>query len=437
MASIIKQPNGRKAIQFTAGDGKRPTISLGKASQKIAESVKRRVEELNVAKITDHPIDRDTALWLAEIDDSLSKRLAKVGLIPKRESDRLASFVDGYISSRADVKPATATVYGHTRRCLVEYFGVEKPLREITPGDADNWRLWLIDNEKLSPNTVRRRCGIAKQFFRAAARQKLIHINPFADLVCAVQANTSRYHFISREDSEKIIKACPDNQWKLIFALSRYGGLRCPSEHLALQWGHIDWDRGRMEVPSPKTEHHAGGETRTVPLFPELRPYLQATLDELLEDFDPKQKRLSEQPVITRYRDSRSNLRTHFERIIRKAGLKPWPKLFQNLRSTRETELAENHPLHKVCTWIGNSIPVAAKHYLQVTDEDFEIAAGLKSERPTEALHNPMQQTSEMVCSALHSAALQDENSEKSDTSSGLMTCGMGDEGLEPPTSTL
>ena len=41
-----------------------------------------------------------------------------------------------------------------------------------------------------------------------------------------------------------------------------------------------------------------------MPLFPELRPYLQAARDELLADFDPKAKRLSEQPVITRYRDT-------------------------------------------------------------------------------------------------------------------------------------
>ena len=67
-----------------AGDGKRRTIRLGKVSQKMAEGVKRRVEELNVAKITDSPIDRDTAQWLTQIDDTLAERLAKVDLIPKR-----------------------------------------------------------------------------------------------------------------------------------------------------------------------------------------------------------------------------------------------------------------------------------------------------------------------------------------------------------------
>ncbi len=40
-----------------------------------------------------------------------------------------------------------------------------------------------------------------------------------------------------RKDDGEPIQA---TQWRLIFALSRYGGLRCPSEHLALRWGHID-----------------------------------------------------------------------------------------------------------------------------------------------------------------------------------------------------
>jgi hypothetical protein len=41
---------------------------------------------------------------------------------------------------------------------------------------------------------------------------------------------------------------------------------------------------------------------------------------------------------------------------------------------TRETELAERFPVHVVCEWIGNSQPVAVKHYLQITEEHFARA---------------------------------------------------------------
>jgi hypothetical protein len=62
-------------------------------------------------------------------------------------------------------------------------------------------------------------------------------------------------------------------------------------------------------------------------------------------------------------------------RILKRAGLKPWPKLFHNLRASRETELAAIHPLHTVCEWIGNSARIASAHYLQVTEADFERAS--------------------------------------------------------------
>lgn len=92
--------------------------------------------------------------------------------------------------------------------------------------------------------------------------------------------------------------------------------------------------------------------------------------------------------VIQRYRNQ-ANLRTRFRKIIKRAGLTPWPKLFQNLRSTRQTELAAQYPLHVVCAWIGNKAAVAAEHYLQVTDADFDNAAAQElSQRAANALHS-------------------------------------------------
>ena len=70
------------------------------------------------------------------------------------------------------------------------------------------------------------------------------------------------------------------------------------------------------------------------------------------------------------------NLRTQLLRIIGRAGLKPWPKLWHNLRSSRQTELAETYPIHVVCAWLGNSRAVAQEHYLQVRDTHFAQAVG-------------------------------------------------------------
>ncbi|MBI1369021.1 MAG: tyrosine-type recombinase/integrase [Planctomycetes bacterium] len=169
--------------------------------------------------------------------------------------------------------------------------------------------------------------------------------------------------------------------------MCRFGGLRCPSEVLALTWADVNWEHNRIRVPSPKTEHIDGKASRLIPLFPELREHL-------LEVFD--QAETGTDHIIIGYRDSSVNLRTQLTRIIHRAGLEPWPKLFQNLRSTRETELAEAFPMHVVCRWIGNSEPVAAKHYLQMTDEHFERAvAGHGSKDINKAAQNAAQKLHE------------------------------------------
>lgn len=373
MASLVNRKNGRREIQFTDPNGKRQTVRLGKMPKRTAESIKTRIEHLLTAQISKRPIDGDTARWVASLDDMLTSRLAKVGLVRQRESATLGDFLAGYISGRTDVKPLTEMKYRSTESLMVEHFGAGGLLRDIRPGDADDWRREL--GSKRSENTVRKHIAVAKVFFTAAARKGLIEENPFADQAATIQANPDRFHFVNRSDATKVLAACPDGEWRLIFALSRFGGLRCPSEHLALTWDCVDWENDRLRIPSPKTAHHAGKSFRLIPLFPELRKHLAEVFD-LAPD--------GAVHVITRYRDTNANLRTQLNRIIERAGLEPWPKLFQNLRSTRETELAEQFPIHVVCEWIGNSRAVAAKHYLQVTDEHFRKA----TQNPTQTVHD-------------------------------------------------
>ncbi|MCX7428999.1 MAG: site-specific integrase [Planctomycetia bacterium] len=165
-------------------------------------------------------------------------------------------------------------------------------------------------------------------------------------------------------------------------ALARYGGLRTPSETFALTWGCVDWERGRVRIPSPKTECHMGREVRTIPLFQELRSHLEAVFDEA----EP-----GTTYVIGRHRLGSANLRTQLLRIMNRAGVTPWPRLFQNMRASRETELSRRHPLHVVTTWIGNSAPIAARHYLQVTDVDFDAALRHDADPDAQATQNPTQ----------------------------------------------
>jgi integrase len=257
VASISKGPNGHRTIQFVAGDGKRRSIRLGKVTQRQAEAVKLRVEALNAALISKCPLDGDTASWVAGIGDDLAAKLAAVGLIPERASALLSDFLDAYIKRRTDIKPRTRINLEACRAQLVEFFGKDRSLKNITPGDADAWLLWL--RERYANGTAGRTVKRAKQFFRSAVRSRLLPSNPFEDVKPPSQVNDSRKSFVSRETTRRMLDACPDAEWRLIVALCRFGGVRCPSELLPLRWSEVNWEQGRFLVHSPKTEHHEGG----------------------------------------------------------------------------------------------------------------------------------------------------------------------------------
>jgi hypothetical protein len=70
-----------------------------------------------------------------------------------------------------------------------------------------------------------------------------------------------------------------------------------------------------------------------------------------------------------------ANLRTQFVKLLAKADVTPWQRLFHSLRASRQKELEREHPTHVVCAWLGNSPKIATESYLLVPAEDFEKAS--------------------------------------------------------------
>jgi hypothetical protein len=186
MASIVRDPDGRKRILFTAPDGKRKPIRLGKMSMKDAETIKTKVEALVVSQLAGRSPDDEVSTWVGQRDSVMYDKLAAVGLVPPRakaeaETTTLAAFIDQYIASRPSMKPNTLKNYKATKRSLINFFGEGRMLADITPGDADDWHAEQV-GMKLAPATIGRNVKRARQFFRAAVRKKLIVENPFTDV---------------------------------------------------------------------------------------------------------------------------------------------------------------------------------------------------------------------------------------------------------------
>jgi integrase len=386
MASISGK-DGRWTIQFTGDDGRRRSIRLGKMPAARARSIKTHVEELVSAKASGMSVSRETSLWLKEsCGDELRRKFGSVGLVAAREQLTVQEWFDRYIEERSDVRASTVTVIRRAQREIVACLGRGRLIASVRRGDASQFAGWMRkgrDPKPLAEQTARRMTGIARQLFREALRRGYIEENPFDGLKVTTSGNPARHEMVSAEAIAAAIRVASSAEWRLLLALARWGGVRVPSEPWALRWSDIDWERHIIRIPEIKTAGSTGRAFRPLPLFHEIRPHLEAVRAEAAEGAEfvfASLRALSAQA-----------LRKQFLGILAKARQAPWPRLWQNLRSTRATELANMHPAHVVAAWLGHTVAVATKHYLQITDDHLARAlAGV----PSSALQNAVQHPS-------------------------------------------
>jgi len=424
MASIEYRP---RVTRVTAYVDKEPyKFPLGRVSKKVAERFASNIDALLHERRCNVPHSREVSNWLAGLDDTIYGLLAERRLVqPRRKAGcTIGGFVDSYIEGRSDVTERRLGKFRCAKRRLVEYFG-DIDMQCVTAGDAEEYARWLL--KQLAPATAMKECTIAAQFFRHAFRKELIAWNPFEGVTVGKASNESRRVYVPADVVEQVIDACPDWQWRTVVALARFGGVRVPSEVAPLTWSDILWDQNKMTVTSPKTARY-GKASRVVPIFPRLRPYLDNAFT-LAEE--------GERWVVPMLRGrADKNLGTRFRKIIKRAGVEVWPKPFQNLRASCQTDLDKNHKTFVVCAWLGNTPRVAHQNYLTVTEEDFpaavepaETGAQLRMQRPAPTVPESQKESASPV-------ELR-ENAPFSDVVGLLDTPRVAAQGLEPRTRGL
>ncbi|MBI1314106.1 tyrosine-type recombinase/integrase [bacterium] len=395
VASITKLGSGKqppRAIDFVDADEngrrKRKRVRLGIVTHREALEAKLRIEKLLTAKRLNQSIDAETAAWLAGVSDDIHEKIARHGLceprVPEPTCPTLREWIDTFLDEKQHtVKASSLLRLRQTAERLAGSLGEQSRLNEITTAETAAWRASMLA-EELAEATVRLHCRNAKTIFAEAVDRELIARNPCGKLKSATIA-ANRDRFITAEETVALLDAAPNLQWRLLIALGRLAGLRVPSESHLLKWGHVDWERSRLQVYAPKTD-----QTRFVPAVPELLELLREGYDRAAD---------GESDIITL---SRRNLQRNLNVIARRAGVAPWPAPWQTLRRSAETMFAMKYPQHAVSGWIGHSVAVSLKHYVQTPES---VVA---------------QASSEHALSAAESAAETRGNGSKSpETSSG------------------
>lgn len=271
-------------------------------------------------------MDADLAEWVAGLEPQLATKLARVGLMPELDTKPMATLGESleawHASREGDYKPASLPNWRQVINALKEFLGADNPLREVTPAKAEDFRQSMLA-ANLRPTTIHKRLQHARMFFEHARRQGMVDSNPFEFVRHRPGDASERRAYVPVADVERAIEHAPNGALKLLVALSRYAGLRVPSEALSLRWQDVDWERRRLTVPSPKTEHIAGRAYRVIPQFPEIRPYLEAAWDQAPDGaeyiFPEEYRRRAQGPDGW----ANVNLRTALLRVLRNAGLEP------------------------------------------------------------------------------------------------------------------
>jgi integrase len=378
----LSRIDGGYLVSVIDAAGVRRFFRLAGVFREQAETFRAHVAALRRAIITGSPLPPATEAWLASLPESYRARLRACGLAPQavaRGDLTISQLVERYIADRPDAAAGTITNLRWAGELATGVLG-DVQIGQIN--EADGQRLLSTLRMRFAEATAVRVVKRLREFLGAAVKAKVLAENSLGSMRLPHVSNRTRDHYISADDAARVLAACPDGRWRLLFALARWGGLRVPSEAFGLTWADVNWAEGRMKVHSPKTARHESGE-RLVPIFGELGPHLQRAFDDAPA---------GELKVLGAMACIRSgNVRTQMGRIIEQAGLAAWPKIFQNLRATRATELRRiGFPAETVNAWLGHAQAIAEQHYVQIAPADWQRAAALAaSATPAQHLQSP------------------------------------------------
>ncbi len=350
------------SIQFRLNTQKKSLYLSPRYPEKEAKKILGVVEETAAAIETGASLNPRTYAWLLNMTPDLRSRFEAAGLIEPEKRLTLKQLFDQYEREEVEeMKPTTARNKRQAARTFLSFADEKTNVCDFTHANALEFASFLAKTR--SEATKAGYIRDVRRVFNWAKERDLIEESPFDHVARGSFKNKSRERFVTRKEYEAMLDAAPNQEARVLLALYRIGGLRYGEAHL-VTWNDVDFDRKRLLVHSPKTERIKGRDTRLIPLFPELRQELEE-LRKSVADND------LDQFVIQTHR---TTARKVVKSAVVKAGLEPWARLIQNLRSSRAIEIYQEFGVIAESEWVGHSEKTAVDHYLHLLESDYERA---------------------------------------------------------------
>jgi len=158
---------------------------------------------------------------------------------------------------------------GYTvRGDLIRYFG-KKYIDEITSYDIEQYKIYLLNKQTLSPKSINNQLSILSKCLKTAIEWKLMEVLPKIKLL---KVPPQKYTYLSIEESKSLLDTAT-GQWREMIILALNAGLRF-GEIIGLKWENINFEENLLKVTqtvvrdietSPKSN-----KIRTVPLNKDL-----------------------------------------------------------------------------------------------------------------------------------------------------------------------
>jgi integrase len=264
----------------------------------------------------------------------------------KPEEITLRTFCADWLKVRKpEFRPQTVMLYENTIGRLLDYFGADTALHQITARGAAKFIAELKrldgDDGELSAWARHRVLRNCRTIFGSAVDWGLIGKNTFL-AVKRPKLSISAWHYLTPDEYRKLLDVAP-LRYKALYSLAYCCGLRL-GEVLSLRWDNVDFERAEVRIVNRPTTATTppffikDNESRTIPMpqhtrdiLTDLKTYNEATDGTpyvMLNDVQyatmlAKWVRYREQGRTWLNQDMQNNTLVTFKRHVKKAEIKP------------------------------------------------------------------------------------------------------------------
>ena len=337
---------------------------------------------------SNHPHSMETKDKISKLKSPFPDMLKHLGLLEGfNQSDyNIKTFLYENIESdiervkRGEIVNSTVNKYRWACNYFIDYCDSINvyDLRNLTLKHCTDYRDKRA--KEVAASSVQGEIKWLRGYLKRAVLRRIIQFNPFDG--CTVKApkgpQKARRIIIDSDKLQRIgiylKQSNPD--YYIYWSVVRWTGCR-KNEALLLRWEHLDLDNGTMEMPSPKTANK-GIAKRKLPIFPELKDAFEFARQRILPQ-SPSGFVIRDILNLDSHNRSKviwdnKNASPQLAKMIKRCGEKPWPKLFQNLRVTRENELLQQGEYRRdaVHAFIGHTSETFDANYASLSPEDFK-----------------------------------------------------------------